>query len=987
MNKAKSQSPATPDTVWKFVDSDGTFSLENPGRFSRLYFPLANESGMLASITPKLKGDTKKGQDAFLTLPVSSEDLHNSKANRNFWVIQENPGTSGGAGSSAANAPGNRRIWSATGVAKNKKDYSDRVSVEAGQLWHQLTRENQTLKLKAVITNFVPSSGEHVEIMRVVLHNTGSAETEITAWAAVPLYARSADNLRDHRHVTSLLHRIEPHSNGVLVTPTMTFDERGHQINRITYAVLGANGQGGEPDKVIPTVEAFIGEGGSFEYPKSLFEPERQDQDALRNIQGKEAMGALRFPKVRLKPGARTEYIVLLGIAEDKAEIAKWLHRFASSEKVNASLAETKQFWQEKASQVVFQTADPVFNGWLRWVGLQPVFRKIFGCSFLPDFDYGRGGRGWRDLWQDCLALLLTHPEETREILLRNYGGVRIDGSNATIISAGDHRFVADRNSITRVWMDHGVWPFVTTELYLHESGDMDFLLKKAPYFRDTQQSRAAQKDAEWTEEYGTKLKTKSGKIYQGSLIEHILVQHLVQFFNVGPHNHIRLECADWNDGLDMAAEKGESVAFTAFYAGNLRRIASVLDYLAQVKNLKTLELAKELSILLDSAGKGRPSYHNAAYKRETLERYFRSVQPEISGKVRDFKVTALVQDLNAKADYLTRHVRVKEWIKVKSGHEFFNGYYDNQARRVEGDHSHGVRMTLTGQVFATMSGVADHSQVTQIVKSVRKYLQDPVLGGVRLNTDFKDIQPDLGRAFSFAYGEKENGAFFNHMQVMYANALYKRGFVQDGYEVLRGIFRMAVDVENSKIYPGLPEYFNSEGRGMYHYLTGSASWYFMTLLTESFGVKGHFGDLLLEPKLTAHQFEDAKAISVTAPFADRRLEIVYKNPHRLCYGQYRISGATLNGEKIESQLNAQDAWLIARETIQKLSATGTHRLEITLETKSRTAQDPATIYSSPVLLANLRQKESSSAGPKKGFKERRLLRLPKLSKLSFKHL
>lgn len=971
MNKQKSESQS-PATIWKFIDSHGTFRLDDPGRFSRLYFPLANEAGMLASITPKLKGDTKSGQDAFLTIPVSSEDLHNSKASRNFWVIQ--------------NGREGRRIWSATGVAKNKKDYTDRVSVEAGQLFHQLTRENQTLGLKSVIMNFIPSSGDHVEIMHVTIENTGSAETEIEAWAAVPMYARSADNLRDHRHVTSLLHRIEEHHNGVVVTPTMTFDERGHQINRITYAVLGSDGHGRAPDRVIPTVEAFIGEGGSFEYPKSLFEPSQQIGDAHQSIQGKEAMGALHFPKVKLKAGGKAEFIILLGIADEKAEIAKWLHHFASSDKVRAALEATKEFWKAKASQVVFNTADPVFNGWLRWVGLQPVFRKIFGCSFLPDFDYGRGGRGWRDLWQDCLALLLTHPEETRDMLVHNYGGVRIDGSNATIISAGDYRFIADRNSITRVWMDHGVWPFVTTELYLHESGDMDFLLKKAPYFRDTQQSRAAKKDADWNEAYGTKLKTKSGKVYQGTLIEHILVQHLVQFFNVGPHNHIKLECADWNDGLDMAAEKGESVAFTAFYAGNLRRIASLLDYLAQAKDLKTLELAKEIGILLDAAGKNKPGYHNGAYKRETLERYFKAVQPEISGKTRKFAIDALVQDLNAKADYLTRHVRVKEWIKVKSGHEFFNGYYDNQARRVEGDHAHGVRMTLTGQVFTAMSGVADHHQVSEIVKSVRKYLKDPVLGGVRLNTDFKEIQPDLGRAFSFAYGEKENGAFFNHMQVMYANALYKRGFVQEGYDVLRAIFRMAVSVETSKIFPGLPEYFNSEGRGMYHYLTGSASWYFMTLLTESFGVKGHFGDLLIEPKLTADQFQGADTISVTAPFADRRLRIVYRNPKKLCYGQYRIAGATLNGEKVDSQLAAQDAVLIARATLEKLPRSGEHTLEITLETRTHTAQNPPPVYTSPVLLANLRQKDDSSA-PKKGFKERRLLRLPKLTKLSFKHL
>ena len=40
---------------------------------------------------------------------------------------------------------------------------------------------------------------------------------------------------------------------------------------------------------------------------------------------------------------------------------------------------------------------------------------------------------------------------------------------------------------------------------------------------------------------------------------------------------------------------------------------------------------------------------------------------------------------------------------------------------------------------------------------------------------------------FGFAYGEKENGAVFSHMAVMYANALYRRGFAREGNKALRG--------------------------------------------------------------------------------------------------------------------------------------------------------------------------------------------------------
>ena len=66
--------------------------------------------------------------------------------------------------------------------------------------------------------------------------------------------------------------------------------------------------------------------------------------------------------------------------------------------------------------------------------------------------------------------------------------------------------------------------------------------------------------------------------IYFGTVIEHILLQNLCAFYDVGEHNEMRLHGADWNDALDMAWERGESVAFTCAYAGNLKDIAYVFE-------------------------------------------------------------------------------------------------------------------------------------------------------------------------------------------------------------------------------------------------------------------------------------------------------------------------------------------------------------------------------------------------------------------------
>ncbi|MFR8427333.1 MAG: hypothetical protein ACLVCH_06930 [Roseburia inulinivorans] len=51
-----------------------------------------------------------------------------------------------------------------------------------------------------------------------------------------------------------------------------------------------------------------------------------------------------------------------------------------------------------------------------------------------------------------------------------------------------------------------------------------------------------------------------------------------------------------------------------------------------------------------------------------------------------------------------------------------------------------------------------------------------------------------------------------------------------------------ALDFDTSRIYPGIPEYFNAEGRGMYAYLTvGAASWYMLTIIHRGFWCEGKF--------------------------------------------------------------------------------------------------------------------------------------------------
>ena len=64
------------------------------------------------------------------------------------------------------------------------------------------------------------------------------------------------------------------------------------------------------------------------------------------------------------------------------------------------------------------------------------------------------------------------------------------------------------------------------------------------------------EKDNKWRPVEGSHQNRDSGHEYQGSILEHILLEHLTQFYDVGRHNHMRLRGADWNDALDMAKER-----------------------------------------------------------------------------------------------------------------------------------------------------------------------------------------------------------------------------------------------------------------------------------------------------------------------------------------------------------------------------------------------------------------------------------------------
>lgn len=896
---------------YNFVGNQGDFEMANPELLSYLYFPIANEAGVMSSVAPDLAGDSKMNQNSFLMPPVSCDNLHNDKSSRNVWVKMNG-----------------KDIWSLTG--RSSKQLADLFTedkeptfLEAGFMHHKITRESKKFGVKAALSSVAPISGEKLELLKVEITNTTDTAMTMQVVSAIPLYARSADNIRDHRHVTALLHRITTNDTGILVNPTMTFDERGHKRNEINYGVFGGNATE-QPIGYYPIVEDFIGEGGNLENPRALYASPLAPYAKGQGIDGYEALGGIVFAEKSVAAGETISYVIAMGYGDSAEALTADANKFLDTAAFDKAWDDTCAYWKEKVN-VSYQTGSKDFDQWMKWVSFQPMLRRIYGCSFLPHHDYGKGGRGWRDLWQDCLALLIMNPDGVRQMLIDNFGGVRMDGTNATIIGTKQGEFIADRNGIARVWMDHGVWPFLTTELYINHTGDLDILMEENTYFKDLLIKRGEDKDTAWDITQGEKQKDTAGNVYSGTLLEHLLIQNLSSFYDVGAHNEIKLRGADWNDALDMAAANGESVAFTTMYADNLEHIAKLLGAMKEAGKTE-ITIAKEMQALLAT---GDDLYNSADAKRQLLMDYCETCRHTLSGEKVAVAIDELMANLQGKADWMRDHIRKTEWVTTAAGDGFYNGYYDNSCNRVEGDVNGDVRMMLTSQVFSIMSKTATDEQVAEIVKSADKYLYDKSVGGYRLNTDFHEVKMDLGRMFGFAYGHKENGAVFCHMATMFGNALYTRGFAKEAYKVFNSLFEHCNDIEKSRIYPGVPEYVDAKGRGVYHYLTGAASWLLVTVITQMFGIRGEMGDLLIAPQLLPEQFDANGEAGLSMIFADRSLKVVMKNASAKEPGQYAVKAIKVDGVDVTFDTVLP---VVKRSDIEALAKDTQHVIEVTLD-------------------------------------------------------
>lgn len=311
--------------------------------------------------------------------------------------------------------------------------------------------------------------------------------------------------------------------NSVIYHKTEYKERRDH------YAYYSVNTpiQGYDTDR-----ESFIGLYNGFDEPQVVTEgkPRMTEAHGWSPI-------ASHYIEVELQPGQSKDFIFILGYVENK-EDEKWeskgiinktkakatIAKFDTTQKVDAALAELKNYWNNLLSVFNVHSGDEKLDRMVNiWNQYQCMITFCFSRS-ASFFESGIGrGMGFRDSNQDLIGFVHQIPERARERIIDIASTQFPDGGCYHQYQPLTKR---GNNDIGGGFNDDPMWLILGTTSYIKETGDFTILDEMVPFDNDMSMAR--------------------------TLFDHLTVSfdHVVN--NLGPHGLPLIGRADWNDCLNL---------------------------------------------------------------------------------------------------------------------------------------------------------------------------------------------------------------------------------------------------------------------------------------------------------------------------------------------------------------------------------------------------------------------------------------------------
>ncbi len=391
--------------------------------------------------------------------------------------------------------------------------------------------ESEKNGLAVSVTTFVPI-GKDCEVTSVTVTNRSDAAKNVSLFSYVEFCLWNAmDDMTNFQRNFS--------TGEVEVKGSAIYHKTEYRERRNHYAVYAVNTpvDGFDTDR-----DSFLGTYRGYDDPQVIERGESSNSIAS----GWAPIGS-HHVKLSLAPGERRNLVFVLAYIENPRD-RKWesqgvinkepaealLAEFDTEEKVEASLAALKDYWDSLLSTYTVSSSeeklDRMVNIWHQYQCMV-TFNMSRSASY---YESGIGrGMGFRDSCQDLFGFVHLIPDRARQRIIDIASTQFTDGSAYHQYQPLTKKGNADIGS---GFNDDPLWLIAGTAAYIKESGDFGILDEMVPF------------DNDWD-------------------VAQPLMEHLRRSFNytrthLGPHGLPLIGRADWNDCLNLncfSEEPGES--------------------------------------------------------------------------------------------------------------------------------------------------------------------------------------------------------------------------------------------------------------------------------------------------------------------------------------------------------------------------------------------------------------------------------------------
>jgi len=329
--------------------------------------------------------------------------------------------------------------------------------------------------------------------------------------------------------------------------------------------------------------EIFLGKNGygTWTKPCSLMEPELGCTTAVRGNN----IAALLHHLGKLKENEERELSVFLGQEKSINDIKNTVNFFCKNENIDTEYNKLSSFWKNYLSVLNVNTESEEFNTMINIHNPRQCFITTNWSRYLSLYQTGTGARGlgFRDTSQDILYINSVSIKKNKELILKLTGMQKEDGSVMhqfnplnMVGSEGDAREFKDR---PKYYGDDHLWLILAVCEYIKETGDVEILKTKIPFYKYKKQKS----------NYNTETLQNESNVYGVTVLTHLENALSFTINNTGNNGLPLLGFADWNDTVNLKPP-AESIFVANLFGKALKEMVSLLEFLKIDKNKEKYE-------------------------------------------------------------------------------------------------------------------------------------------------------------------------------------------------------------------------------------------------------------------------------------------------------------------------------------------------------------------------------------------------------------